>query len=149
MEKNGYIEFLFQMDELYEAVEDTLSEEFRERFDPSTLALTIALCVCMLGGLVALTFMMIAQVRAERQREMILSDEDMAAAWEAELANEGDSQDPTNLASHAVGSPIPSLTSRPQQQTGDAGSTPHFTGLPHDLHLHRSPGAPRSPVLPR
>ena len=38
---------LFQMDELYEAVEETLSKEFRDRFDPSTLALTIALVACL------------------------------------------------------------------------------------------------------
>ena len=34
---------LFQMDELYEAVEDNLSEEFQDRFNPSTLALPLPL----------------------------------------------------------------------------------------------------------
>ena len=59
---------LFQMDELYVSVEDTLSLEFQERFNPSTLALTITLLVCLASGLVALAFLMVAQVSAERRR---------------------------------------------------------------------------------
>lgn len=51
------------MDELYAGVEDTLSEEFQERFNPSTRALTIVLLVCLVGGLVAIGFLMVAEVR--------------------------------------------------------------------------------------
>ena len=66
------------MDELYEAVDGTLSAEFKERFNPSTLALSIALLVCLVGGLAALIIMMAAEVRVERERGNILSVEDMA-----------------------------------------------------------------------
>ena len=68
---------LFQMDELYVAVEETLTEEFRERFNPSTLALTLALLGCLVSGLVALAFLMTAEARAERRRHMFLSDDDL------------------------------------------------------------------------
>ena len=60
------------MDELYVGVEDALSEEFHTRFNPSTLALTIALLVCLASGLVALAFLMAAQVQTEQRRQMLV-----------------------------------------------------------------------------
>ena len=68
---------LFQIDELYTAVEDTLSLEYQKLFEPTTLALTVAMFAMLLAGLAVLAFLMIAEAREQRKQRMVLSDADM------------------------------------------------------------------------
>ena len=65
------------MDKLYIAVDDTLSLEYKQQFEPNTLALTIAMIAIVLSGLVVCIFLMIAEVHEQRKQNMVLSGADM------------------------------------------------------------------------